>query len=168
MKTLQAQNIRLVPLTAAHEPDFIRLANIPEINQRINKPLLYTQEHFAEKLARVQNMQASFIWMIEQDAKIVGVINNAAGRDPRIFQGGYWVDPNHWGKGAASSALTLVKDFILKECGAERVQAVVEPDNMASMRVLEKCGYQREGLLKKFYPTPQRGLIDVLMYAVVK
>ena len=50
---------------------------------------------------------------------------------------------------------------------AERVQALVEPDNGASIRVLEKCGYEREGLLRKFYPSVDRGLIDVFMYASI-
>lgn len=168
MKILESQDVKLVPLSAEHEAEFVRLANIPEINFRVNKPLLYTNTHFAEQLEKLQKSKSSFVWMIEQNAKIVGVINNASGRDPRVFQGGYWIDPDYWGKGAASTALVLVRDFLFNECGAERVQAVVEPDNPASIRVLEKCGYQREGLLKKFYPSVNRGLIDVLMYAVVR
>jgi RimJ/RimL family protein N-acetyltransferase len=167
MKILESQDVRLLPLSAEHEAEFVRLANIPEINSRVNKPLLYTKAHFAEQLGKLQK-SSSFVWMIEQNAKIIGVINNAAGRDARVFQGGYWIDPDCWGKGAASAALVLVRDFLFSECGAERIQAVVEPDNSASIRVLEKCGYQCEGLLKKFYPSVNRGLIDVLMYAVIK
>ena len=48
------------------------------------------------------------------------------------------------------------------------MQAVVEPDNAASMRVLEKCGYVQEGLLRKYYLSKTRGLIDVYMYGCVK
>jgi RimJ/RimL family protein N-acetyltransferase len=168
MKVLETRDIRLIPLAAEHEHDFVRLANVPEINRRVNKPPLYTNTHFSEQLANVQKAKAHYVWMIEHNGIIVGVINNAAGRHPHVFQGGYWVDPAYWGKGAASSALTLVKDFVLEECNAQRVQAVVEPDNTASIRVLEKCGYQREGLLRKFYPSAGRGLIDVLMYSVVR
>lgn len=168
MKILQSQDVRLVPLSAEHEAEFVRLANIPEINYRVNKPLVYTNTHFGEQLEKLQKSKFSFVWMIEQNTKIVGVINNASGRDPRVFQGGYWIDPCFWGHGAASAALVLSKDFLFRECAAERIQAVVEPDNPASIRVLEKCGYQREGLLRKFYPSVNRGLIDVLMYAVVR
>lgn len=168
MKMLKANNIRLIPLAAEHEEVFVRLANIPEINQRVNKPPLYTNTHFSEKLSRMQQAKASFTWMIERDGVLMGVVNSASGRDPRVFQGGYWVDPAYWGEGIAPAALTLVKDYLLEECGAERIQAVVEPDNAASMRVLEKCGYQREGLLRKFYPSGNGGLIDVYMYAVVR
>jgi RimJ/RimL family protein N-acetyltransferase len=48
-----------------------------------------------------------------------------------------------------------------------RVQ-VLELDNPNSIRVLEKCGYQLEGLLRKFYPSVKRELIDLLMYSVVR
>lgn len=168
MKILKSGNIRLLPLAAEHEPDFVRLANLPEINQRVNKPLIYSGNHFAEQLANLQKAKASFCWMIEQEGKLVGVVNNAALRDARLFQGGYWIDPSCWGKGAATASLALVRDFILNECGAMRIQAVVEPDNPASIRVLEKCGYVREGLLKKFCPHTTRGPIDVFMYAIVK
>lgn len=168
MKIMHSHDIQLVPLSAEHEAEFVRLANIPEINVRVNKPLIYSNINFAEQLEKLQKSKSNFIWMIEQNAKFVGVINNASGRDPRVFQGGYWIDPDYWGKGAASTALILVKDFLFRECAAERVQAVVEPDNLASIRVLEKSGYQREGLLRKFYPSVNRGLIDVWMYAVVK
>ena len=160
--------MRLIPLAAEHEGEYVRLANIPQINQRVNKPFPYTHTHFTEQLKSLQKSKTSFVWMIEQNGTIVGVINSASGRDARLFQGGYWVDPDYWGNGTASTSLTLVKDFLFNDCGAVRVQALVEPDNLASIRVLEKCGYEREGLLKKFYASVSRGLVDVLMYAVVR
>ncbi len=168
MKILESQDIKLIPLSAEHEVEFVRLANIPKINSRVNKPLPYTNTHFQQQLDKLQNSKSNFVWMIEQNEEIVGVINNASGRDLRVFQGGYWIDPNFWGQGAASAALVLVRDFLFRECAAERIQALVEPDNPASIRVLEKCGYQREGLLRKFYPSLNRGLLDVIIYSVVK
>lgn len=168
MPILECKNIRLLQLATEHKDVFIRLANIPEINQRVNKPPHYTNTNFLEQLEKVEKTNAYFVWMIEQNGSLIGVINSAAGRHPSIFQGGYWVNPVNWGSGAASTALNLVKNYIFDECAAQRVQAVVEPDNLASIKVLEKCGYQREGLLKKFYPSTQYGLIDVYMYAIVK
>lgn len=94
--------------------------------------------------------------MIEHSGEICGVINTAPLRHTAIFQGGYWVNPAYWGKGIAPNALSLVKDFLLNELKAERIQAIVEPDNQPSIRVLEKCGYEREGLLRKFHNLPSR------------
>ncbi len=166
MKILENKNIRLLPLTADHEYDYIRLANIPEINQRLSKPFPYSDNHFNRQLDNVHGKEF-YIWMIQRSGEIIGAINSSTGKDPKLFQGGYWVEPAYWGKGVATTSLALVRDFLLGECEAKRVQAVVEPDNKASIRVLEKCGYEREGLLRKFYPS-SRGLIDVFMYAVVR
>jgi RimJ/RimL family protein N-acetyltransferase len=60
-----------------------------------------------------------------------------------------------------------VRDFLINECEAIRIQALVEPSNMSSMRVLEKCGFEKEGLMRRFYPTLRRGLVDVLMYSYI-
>lgn len=168
MKILQSPHLQLIPLLQEHEAEFTRLSNIPEINQRAHKPMPFHDVHFSELWEKMQNNHSRFIWMIACGGKLIGVISHAASSDPRIFQGDYWFEPAQWGKGYASMSLTLVKDFLFTECGAQRVQAIVEPDNHASIRVLEKCGYQREGLLQKFYPSVNRGLLDVLMYSVVR
>lgn len=165
---LQDDNIKLLPLSKEHQADFIRLANIPEINNRINKPPVYKLENFAELLASIEKSSNFYVWVIEKDGRICGAINTSQLRNHKIFQGGYWVDPQFQGKNIASSALLLVKEFLFNECGAERIQALVEPDNTASIRVLEKCGYEREGLLRKFHLSKTKGLIDVFMYSVVK
>ena len=168
MTILAQGNIRLTPLLPVHEDIFIRLANMPELNERINAPSPCDPSHFHAELARLHTRPSSFTWVIEYQHELVGIINNGLWRNSHIFQGGYWVEPTYWGKGIASSALLLVKDFLFHECHAERIQALVEPDNIASIRVLEKCGYVREGLLRQFYDSKRRGLIDVVMYAAVR
>jgi ribosomal-protein-alanine N-acetyltransferase len=167
-KILENKSIRLIPLAEEHECIFVELANIAEINTRVNKPFPYTVEHFSEHLINIKKATNHFVWMIEQDGELIGVINSAAGRHPKLFQGGYWVHTKAWGKGAATSALLLVKDYLLNERGAQRIQAVVEPHNAASIRVLEKCGYHQEGLLRQFYPAHNGKLLDVFMYAIVE
>ncbi|HET6314393.1 MAG TPA: GNAT family protein, partial [Chloroflexia bacterium] len=51
--------------------------------------------------------------------------------------------------------------------GLNRVQAVVLPDNLGSMRVLEKAGMQREGLLRK-YQYVLGDYWDVYMYGLLR
>ena len=167
-KILENKSIRLIPLAEEHECIFVELANIAEINTRVNKPFPYTVEHFSEHLINIKKATNHFVWMIEQDGELIGVINSAAGRHPKLFQGGYWVHPDTWGKGTATAALLLVRDYLFNECGAERIQAVVEPHNPASIRVLEKCGYTCEGLLRRFYPSRHGTLLDIFMYAIVE
>lgn len=165
---LKNSRIKLIPLCAEHMDIYTELANIPEINKRVHKPPHYTNANFNELLEKIKAQPNFFIWMIETDNGIRGVINTAEIRRQKIFQGGYWVNPDNWGKGLASSSLLLVNEFLFRDCAAERIQAVVEPDNIASIHVLEKCGYEQEGLLRKFYSSNYSGLKDVFMYSCIR
>ena len=61
---------------------------------------------------------------------------------------GYGVAREHWGHGIASEAAQAVTDYAFSALGVEKVAARVDPRNVASVRVLEKLGMQREGLLR--------------------
>ena len=59
---------------------------------------------------------------------------------------GYWLGEPFWGKGYASAALLELTDWLLDETELQRFYALVVEQNIASMRVLEKCGYRCEGV----------------------
>jgi [ribosomal protein S5]-alanine N-acetyltransferase len=59
---------------------------------------------------------------------------------------GYSLDEAHNGKGYMTEAVQLVLDFAFGEAHFHRVEAGVMPRNQGSIAVLEKCGFQREGL----------------------
>lgn len=58
---------------------------------------------------------------------------------------GYWLLPEHWGKGIVNEALGRVLDHAFHILGLHRVVAEVEPENAASARVLLKHGFRHEG-----------------------
>lgn len=51
----------------------------------------------------------------------------------------YWIGTAYWGQGIATRAL---KTFLVKSCTTRPIYARVAKDNLASRRVLEKCGFQ--------------------------
>jgi RimJ/RimL family protein N-acetyltransferase len=67
---------------------------------------------------------------------------------PRIRQRtselGYMLRRDWWGRGIATEAAHLLLDFAFGELGLHRVFAVVDEDNPASIRVVEKLGFRRE------------------------
>lgn len=63
---------------------------------------------------------------------------------------GYWIVPSSRGDGHAARATRLLSDWALSEAGLDRVEAWVEPDNLASQRVLTKAGFECEGTLRSF------------------
>ena len=77
---------------------------------------------------------------------------------------GYSVIERARGGGLASAAVALVADWALSTAGLVRVEALVEPANVASQRVLEKAGFAREGRLAAYLAVPE-GRADALIYA---
>ena len=65
-------------------------------------------------------------------------------------QVGYWIGVNHAGKGMMAEALQLVVRFAFDTLRLHRVEAACIPDNARSIRVLEKAGFRREGLLRSY------------------
>ena len=62
---------------------------------------------------------------------------------------GYWVASAARGRGLATTALRLVSRWVIEELSVERLELVTEPQNLASQRVAEKAGFEREGVLRR-------------------
>ena len=60
----------------------------------------------------------------------------------------YWLDRRYRGQGITSEALNLITDWAFSEQGMARVHLVTHVDNPGSQRVAERCGFQREGVLR--------------------
>lgn len=56
---------------------------------------------------------------------------------------------DYWGKGLACEALHLILNYGFKELGLNRIEAHINLDNIASLKMHEKCGYKREGILRQ-------------------
>lgn len=63
---------------------------------------------------------------------------------------GYWIGGAHRRRGHAGAALAALTDWAFSLPEVERLQLHVEPWNEASWRAAERCGYQREGLLRSW------------------
>ncbi|GAA4612335.1 GNAT family N-acetyltransferase [Saccharopolyspora hordei] len=63
---------------------------------------------------------------------------------------GYWVAEQLAGGGVATAAVALAVDHCFGPVGLHRLEATVRPENQPSVRVLEKSGFRREGLFKRY------------------
>jgi RimJ/RimL family protein N-acetyltransferase len=82
---------------------------------------------------------------------------------------GYVFAKHAWGKGYATEALRAVVD-VARVIGLIRLYALCHIENPASWRVLEKCGFTREGVLRRHLEFPNLRPdepFDVLCYALV-
>ena len=79
---------------------------------------------------------------------------------------GYWIRTSRTGKGAATATALLLAQFAFNELKLNRVELIISVDNSASLRVAEKAGAVKEGILRN-------GLIvggipnDAVMYSLI-
>jgi ribosomal-protein-alanine N-acetyltransferase len=103
-------------------------------------------------------------WAIEDSSGLVGMLGTELGR---VGAGiGYVLAHDAWGKGYASEALAAVCEALFSATSLHSLWAFCVPENAASARVLEKCGFQREGLLPRYFACPNLGgeKHDVLLF----
>jgi RimJ/RimL family protein N-acetyltransferase len=81
---------------------------------------------------------------------------------------GYVLARDAWGQGYATETLRAIME-VAPAIGVLRLYALCHPQHRRSWRVLEKCGFEREGTLRRYleFPNLKTGVIDVLCYAIV-
>ncbi len=64
---------------------------------------------------------------------------------------GYVIGRDHWRQGFAGEIVPRIIDFAFNELGLHRIEADIDPRNTGSIRIVERLGFQREGLLRERY-----------------
>lgn len=106
-------------------------------------------------------------YAIEVDGIVAGGIGVEPYRGERtgVAALGYWLGQAYWGRGIGTDAARRLSDEALTNGGLRRLEARAFAPNVASARVLEKCGFQLEATLHAFYIDRNDNVCDALMFA---
>ena len=80
---------------------------------------------------------------------------------------GYALGRAHWGKGYAREALRALLDYAFGGLDLQRIEADVDPRNTASIRTLERLGFQKEGYLRERWRVGGE-VQDALFYGLLR
>jgi RimJ/RimL family protein N-acetyltransferase len=81
---------------------------------------------------------------------------------------GSWVLARARRRGLATTAVRLLTRWAMAEAGMRRIEALVEPGNRPSLRVLERCRFRREGLLRDYLDLADGGRrSDAYVYSLI-
>ena len=80
---------------------------------------------------------------------------------------GYWLARPLWGQGIMTAVVQRVCQQAFAELELAKITAHVFPENQASARVLEKCGFQQEGYLRR-HCLKDGKLLDARLFALLK
>jgi ribosomal-protein-alanine N-acetyltransferase len=138
-------------------------------NLRDRFPHPYTMEDAREWILRVgeESPQANFAIVV--DGRAVGGIGLILKDDISRCSAeiGYWLGEAFWGRGITTEAVHALTNWGFDNFDLSRIYAGVLEWNPASMRVLEKAGYQFEGRLRKAV-VKQNQVMDEFIYAIVR
>jgi RimJ/RimL family protein N-acetyltransferase len=128
------------------KPDFIRFLPLPP------QTMASATEFVARIVADGQPDSKNdwhFAIQIGETSRLIGTVRIGV-RQPEHRQGdvGYAVHPDYQGRGYASEALKRLLAFGFENLLLERIWATADVRNVASWRVMEKAGMQREGLMR--------------------
>jgi RimJ/RimL family protein N-acetyltransferase len=153
--TLEGDRIRLRPCREDDLPAFFAMRSDPRLMRHGSHP---PWTHIDEARTRFEsNLHGNdsarqLYWAIADraDDRMIGDVAlfhiNAAQRMAEI---GYMLQVASWGKGLAREATALALDHAFDGLGLRRIEADIDPRNLASCRLAERLGFVREGLLRE-------------------
>jgi RimJ/RimL family protein N-acetyltransferase len=161
----------LRPLGESDIDPIFQACQDPTISAFTRVPSPYDRE-MAEEFVResafayLNRMAISFA--IEINGEFVGTIGlHTLKLSDHCAEVGYWITDSHRGKGICTEALLILTDFSLNVMRFRRLEALADFDNKASQRVLERAGYNRDGLLQSRVTKPDGRQIDMVLFSKV-
>ncbi|UIR57099.1 GNAT family N-acetyltransferase [Sphingobacterium sp. SRCM116780] len=144
-----------------------------EIMKYIPRPVATTLEEISEFLKLTDekisaNEMINWVITLKDDPKMIGTIGYYHIK-PEHYRAeiGYMLLPEFQGKGYITEAINEVVNYGFNEMKFHSIEALIDPANLASASVLEKCNFIKEGYFKEseFY---NGQFIDTVIYSKLK
>ena len=149
------------------------LRSDPEVMAYIPRPIAQTVE---DAKALIQTMQTTLdkkeglVWGIsyKNDPKLLGSIGYwRLKHEDRRAEVGYQLNKDFWQQGIMFEALMPILEFAFQNMNCHSIEAIIDPENVASERLLQKCGFVKEGHFREngFF---EGRFIDSAVYSLLK
>ncbi|MCV3274768.1 GNAT family N-acetyltransferase [Aeromonas hydrophila] len=172
-------------MTSTQQPhirlDLVSDADLPHIYRGLSDPRVVA--YYGVSYDSLTACQAQMAWYAEltrtgrgawhlirdrHTGEPLGAIGyNDADPTHRHAELGYWLYPEHWGKGVMSAALQLWLQLTYHTTDLHRLLAVVEEPNLPSARLLERAGFHYEGTARECERKGD-GFISLRHYAILR
>jgi RimJ/RimL family protein N-acetyltransferase len=121
---------------------------------RPHTSITQTQDYIAACL--IPSRSFTYALTRRADDAVIGAFDIRRPAETRV-EYGYVLARAFWGQGLMSEALTAVVDWALRQPAVWRIGSVCDVENVASARVMEKAGLEREGVLRRWSVHPNLG-----------
>ena len=129
----------------------IEMMQDDRVQRFIRGKALTDQEALAglERFHRINNTDGQGFWLIYDSRQVcVGMAllkPMPTQRDTGFIETGYWIKPDYWGQRIAAEVSRRLIEYAFDDLGLDQVTAVVDSENIASIKSLERAGLSRNG-----------------------
>lgn len=149
-KNLETERLFLRRINENDAEEVLALRGNPEIMKYIPRPLAKTKEEALEHIAMIEDKIVNNIGInwgitIKGNDKIIGIIGHYRIQpENHRAEIGYMSLTEYNGKGYITEAIKAVVEYGFEEMNLHSIEAVIDPDNIASEKVLQKNGFVKE------------------------
>ena len=154
MRALQITGFVVRPVEASDAPAWASYACLPEVQEFTSSNPACVEDLLAlihRTLAGEPNSPIQFALIAEGGSSLVATVGfHTISTLNGTAEITYDVSPSHWGRGIATKACRAATSWAFAAKGWHRIQATTVLQHLRSQRVLERCGYRKEGLVRNY------------------
>lgn len=170
---LETERLHLRRVVKEDVKEIFALRSNKETMKYIPRPLVKTEEdamaHIALIDSKIENNEGiNWAITLKGNPKLIGLIGHYRIK-PEHFRAeiGYMILPEYQGKGIIMEAIKETVTYGFNIMKLHSIEAVIDPENYASERVLQKCGFVKEAHLKENEYYDGR-FLDTIIYSILK
>lgn len=172
-KNLETERLYFRRITHADAEEVLALRGNPEAMKYIPRPLAKNLEDAIVHINMINekidtNVGINWGITVKGNDKIIGIIGHYR-IQPENYRAeiGYMLSPEHHGKGYATEAIKAILEYGFYNMNLHSIEAVIDPDNIASERVLQKNNFVKEAhILENEYFEGK--FWDTVIYSILK
>ena len=155
LPTISAQRVLLRSLRDDDRPALFEVFSDPETMRYWSSPPWTKESQASEYLEEIRTglrTRSFFQWGLARrsDDHVLGTCTLFAYHEPcRRAEVGFILGRRHWGQGLMTEGFQALLRHSFEELGLRRLEADTDPRNTGSIRLLERMGFQREGLMRE-------------------
>lgn len=170
---LESERLRFRKLTNEDAPEILTLRGNPETMKFIPRPLATNIEDALNHIKIIndkidENLDINWAVTEKGSDKCIGLMGFYR-TQPEHFRTelGYMIVPEHNGKGYVTEAVKTLLDYAFNTLNFHSIEAVIDSRHIASERVLQKNGFEKEAHFKEnFYYNNE--FTDTVIYGLLK
>jgi len=173
LPVLETGRLRLRHLTLDDADDIFQYGQDPRVTQYLawetHRSILDSLQFIEASISQYDNLEpAPWGIALKETGRIIGTGGFISWR-PEHGRGeiGYALTRSYWGQGYMTEAVAEIIRFGFEILNLNRIQAMCEPANIGSARVMEKSGMSYEGILRR-YMVQHGEFCDMKIYSILR